>query len=95
MSPINLPLTTGRIKHIEENWNEFALGSTASLSRIYERLRKRSYRKLKEAARLTEIWWNIGDETALDAIVPWDHYEHLAYLDGVRDALNAVAGRQR
>jgi hypothetical protein len=49
------------------------------LTVIYDRLRKRSYRKMR--------LWN-DDFYGLE---DWhDHEQHTAYVEGVRDALNAV-----
>ena len=72
------------------------------LGAVYDTLRKRSYRKWKrherEAMRLYEelldstgdSWMLFRDE--LDAF-DWDEARHHAYVDGVRDALQAVAER--
>ena len=86
---ITLPLTTGRTKDIEAyDLNEFAIATTVSLSRIYERLRKRSARKMKKPGA---NGFNAGWLEELE----WMPADHKAYLQGVRDALNAVAGRAR
>lgn len=58
-----------------------------ALFRIYERLRKRSYRR-KLAS--DEAWaaWNPLDD--VDVPDDYTHWEHEAYVRGVREALRAV-----
>lgn len=54
-----------------------------NLGRTYERLRKASYRSI-----------NVDDETLWTEVPnPWWPTDHEAYVKGVRDALNAVAGK--
>ena len=59
------------------------------LSRIYDRLRKRSYRRAK--AQAEQHGANIGDdiEQAKDYEM-WSVYDHNAYRQGVLDTLTAV-----
>lgn len=51
---------------------------------LYERLRKRSYRRLGKG-------WNVYNwARGVDEYVYWDEVMHAAYLRGVRDAIRAV-----
>lgn len=54
-------------------------GDRGDLERIYDRLRKRSYRRMKRAA---VQGWPFGDV--------WMDEDHDAYVDGLRDGLTAV-----
>lgn len=61
--------------------------------RLYDRLRKRSYRKVAawEKAWYEAVWNpNVSDFVTDGDAVPWDKYEHEAYVAGVKDTLNAV-----
>lgn len=59
-------------------WGHTLWGRTR-LTVIYDRLRKRSYRKMR-------LW---SDD--FYGLEDWhDHEQHTAYVEGVRDALNAV-----
>lgn len=68
-----------------------------SLSRTYDRLRKRSQRKLSRSlevlSRDAEYWRRYGDMRTVDALVDQGENlvgRHQAYVEGVRDALNAI-----
>jgi len=45
--------------------------------KLYDRLRKRSYRKLSSDSETPVEQW-------------WEHEDHEAYIAGVRDALNEI-----
>lgn len=70
--------------------------ATNRQARIYDRLRKRSYRRWRRA----DVAWDAWEARALggDFMAPmpedsWDGIEHRAYVEGVRDALEALSGR--
>lgn len=64
------------------------------LGRIYDRLRKRSQRRLRRADLSWDIWWD--DQQRLEPLEenePEDMYavsDHAAYVAGLHDALYAV-----
>ena len=57
------------------------------LARIYDRLRKRGQRALRNRISLGAFGIE-GDPG--DKGLWYNHYDHVAYVAGVRDALNAV-----
>jgi hypothetical protein len=63
---------------------------------IYERLRKRSYRRMQRSEALWDEWIELDENDPDEGpayeecrAANWDIDEHKAYLAGVRDALNA------
>ncbi len=60
---------------------------TSTLSGIYERLRKRSYRSVRAMVRQGSGFLFIDPMDKVDQA----RIEHAAYVRGVRDALNEVS----
>lgn len=71
-----MPLTDGRIARTKAIGRSQRI-SEHELKRIYERLRKRSYRHISDRNKL-QSWWP---------------FEHEAYTKGVRDALKEIQAR--
>ena len=92
MSVINI--THGRTQQIaDQGLGEYAeVTTTPGLARIYERLRKASYRRSQRFDAILDAWLD-GKGEYPTAEEWYESDDHLTYLRGVRDALNAVAGR--
>lgn len=66
--------------------------TTAELERVYERLRKRSYRRYCKYESLMNklAYWDDNDYIQAAAVGFWDVAEHKAYIRGIRDAINSI-----
>ena len=74
-------ITKGKRQTAWEQMYEYAYVYPDTARRIYDRLRKRSYRRTKRIDYV--VHGSIG-------ITEWTGYDHEAYVAGVRDALNEV-----
>lgn len=62
-----------------------------SLGKVYERLRKRSYRKAWKTYQATVYMDDMAFDNWLDTHQYWGELDHAVYLQGVRDALKEVS----